>query len=357
VGDGSIQTVTSRDDLGRVYQTTETGDAAGCPWITTQGTQRIVPGSPSQPGFGYQVASNPYCSGTDPTMGWTLTESDTMGRVVNVTHYGGATIPSPGSPSSCSGAVCYTYGANTTGSTMAVTDEAGVSRAMTSDGLGRMTQVLDGTGVTTSYQYALSNLTSVSQSGQSRSFSYSSLNRLLSATNPESGTISYTYDPDGNLATRTDNRGTILCFGTLSGSTCSFSNYTGYNTLNQPLLKQYSDGTPNVAYTYGTATTHCPSSLYSVGRLCSVSNSVSTTAFAYNDQTGKVTASTQTTPTSGGTSYPFSYLYNLNDGLTQETYPSGRTVSCGYNSAGRVNQIVQGVPVRVNNNETHGVKV
>jgi YD repeat-containing protein len=38
------------------------------------------------------------------------------------------------------------------------------------------------------------NLNFVSQSGQTRSFAYSTLGRLTSATNPESGTPSYLYD-------------------------------------------------------------------------------------------------------------------------------------------------------------------
>lgn len=327
---GWIQTVTYRDDLQRAYQTTETSDVSGCSLITTQSTQGVAYGSL----FSYQLASNPFCSGADSTMGWTVTESDSMGRVVNVSHSPGSTIPSPGSPSSCSSNTCYSYGANSTGSTTAVTDEAGVSRATSADSLGRMTQVLDGSGLTTYYGYALSNLVSVTQVAQSRTFGYSSLNRLLSATNPENGTICYNYDADGNLSSI---GGNSLCTPTRPATET-----LTYNSLNQVLSKNYSDGTPSVSYTYGTTGSHCPSSLYSVGRTCSVSNSASTTSFGYNDQTGKVTTSTQTTPSSGGTSYGFSYAYNLNDGLVQETYPSQRVVSYGYNSAGRVNKVVQG---------------
>ena len=35
-----------------------------------------------------------------------------------------------------------------------------------------------------------------------RTFVYNSLSQLTSATNPESGTISYTYDSDGNVLTK-----------------------------------------------------------------------------------------------------------------------------------------------------------
>src|SRR5438128_1178786 len=58
-------------------------------------------------------------------------------------------------------------------------------------------QDIAGTGFLTSYQYdTLGNLTQVNQNGIGpRTFAYDSLSRLTSATNPESGTISYTYDP------------------------------------------------------------------------------------------------------------------------------------------------------------------
>ena len=64
-----------------------------------------------------------------------------------------------------------------------------------------------GIGATTTYTYdALDNLTGVTQLGVvGRSFSYSSLGRLTSATNPEtgplgaSGTSTSAYDGDGNL--------------------------------------------------------------------------------------------------------------------------------------------------------------
>jgi YD repeat-containing protein len=61
----------------------------------------------------------------------------------------------------------------------------------------------------TLYAYdALGNLLRVDQKGsapsdstqwRTRTFTYDSLSRLLTANNPESGTISYTYDGDGNL--------------------------------------------------------------------------------------------------------------------------------------------------------------
>ena len=152
------------------------------------------------------------------------------------------------------------------------------------------------------------------------------MGRLTSATNPESGIIAYSYDNNGNLAARIDARGVALCFGAWNGSTCDSTN--GYNHRNQPLVKQYSDGTPAVSYAYGGCTA-------GAGRLCTVSNSVSATAYAY-DVLGRITGSTQTT---AGTAYPFTYAYKLNNALSQITYPSGRVVSYDFDAGGRVQHV------------------
>ena len=83
---------------------------------------------------------------------------------------------------------------------------------------------------TTSYAYdTLNDLTLVCQGAalvsglcpsgtQSRAFVYDSLARLKSATNPESGTTSYTYDYNGNLTYKTDSNGndTTLAYDALN---------------------------------------------------------------------------------------------------------------------------------------------
>ncbi|PYR81184.1 MAG: hypothetical protein DMG18_16735 [Acidobacteria bacterium] len=78
-----------------------------------------------------------------------------------------------------------------------ITDPASKVRQQKRDPLGRLTQVIEdpndlnpnGLNYSTTYSYdALDNLTGVVQGVQSRSFVYSSLSRLTSATNPESET-------------------------------------------------------------------------------------------------------------------------------------------------------------------------
>src|SRR5438270_12412368 len=85
------------------------------------------------------------------------------------------------------------------------------------DAFGNLTQVIEwdpegtGTQYTTTYAYdMLDHLTTVTMprpSGtQTRSFSYGNPPGafLLSATNPENGTVTYTYGSGGTLATKTD---------------------------------------------------------------------------------------------------------------------------------------------------------
>jgi YD repeat-containing protein len=113
-----------------------------------------------------------------------------------------------------------------------VTDQAGKQRRSITNALGQLARVdepnsannlgtIDAPVQATNYSYeALGNLKTVEQPGttaahcgtttvpcnQTRSFSLRSLSRLRSATNPESGTITYVYDNNGNLKTKTDAR-------------------------------------------------------------------------------------------------------------------------------------------------------
>jgi len=85
----------------------------------------------------------------------------------------------------------------------------------------------------TSYGYdTLGNLISVLQNGsRSRSFSYDSLSRLLTSTNPKSH-HHLLLQSDGPVLTKTDARGIVTCSGAWSGSTCNAS--TGYDALHRP---------------------------------------------------------------------------------------------------------------------------
>jgi RHS repeat-associated protein len=280
----------------------------------------------------YRLASNPYRASTsagasgEETMGWTLTTFDTMGRVLRAETFSGSALPSPwGTNSNSTGATTYTYdGYNTT-----TIDQAGATRVTTTDGLGRLTQVIErgagpnGTDAYTYYGYdGLDDLATVTQGVQTRAFSYDSLSRLTKAVNSESGTTCYAYDNDGNLQSRTQ----------AANSSCGGGIVTSYayDNLNRMTSKVMPEGTVTYQYDLGS---------YGIGHLYSVTFGGASTTYSAHDPLGRVTAHTQVF---AGIPYNFSYSYNGSDDLTSMTYPSNRQVVFGHDTAGRVNQVSAG---------------
>src|SRR5262249_33732680 len=262
-------------------------------------------------GYTYRLASNPYRATNDPTMGWTRTKVDQMGRTVEVTHFSNATKPSPWESNSTStGTSTVSYDSDQ----QTATDEASVHRRTTVDGLQRSTQVEEGgTPASTIYTYdLLNNLNGVNQSGQLRSFQYSSLGRLTSATNPESGTSTYGYYDNGSLKFKIDARG-------------ARSDQVD-DHLSRVATTTHNDGTPTVTYAYapnGVANDPVCSGAnnFRAGRLSSVSSTASSYEYKCYDSLGRVQRSTQTT---NGQSYTFSYTYKVGGMLESITYPSNR---------------------------------
>ena len=89
-----------------------------------------------------------------------------------------------------------------------------------------------------------------------RSFAYDSLSRLTSATNAESGTITYSYDPNGNLTSKTSPA------PNQTGSATVTTTYS-YDALNRLTHKSYSDTntlapTPPVGFSYDQSTVWGP---------------------------------------------------------------------------------------------------
>lgn len=144
--------------------------------------------------------SNPFRPWQSEMAIWTTSAFDALGRMTSVTTPDSAVVST-----------------NYSGNAVTVTDQMSKGRKSVTDGLGRLTSVYEdpsGLNYQTSYAYdTLGNLTTVTQGAQTRTFVYDSLKRLTSALNPESGTISYTYDSNGNLATKTDARTITATYG------------------------------------------------------------------------------------------------------------------------------------------------
>ena len=329
--DGKLQTITQYDQLGRVRKV-RTSD--GVPLSTNPTAQDgIKVATTYRMGSGPRViTSTPYRNLTDATLEWNCTQHDQLGRVIAVAMFKGST-----EPVDCQSTTNRT--ANTAvvydGDRMQVTDPAGKRRDQYRDALGRITQAVEAPtslNYSTNYQYdPLDNLRQVTQADgtitQTRTFTYSSLGRLLSAANPENGTIAYTYNPDtGDLLTRTDARGFAVA-------------YT-YDGLHRLTFKDYSgDGsaTPDVTYEYYTTAATAPNK----GQLKSVISSAATMTYSNYDTLGRFRTNTQQV-TGSAAVYTLRYTYWLNDEWKTLRYPSGRIVTFGTDDAGRANKVSAG---------------
>ena len=85
------------------------------------------------------------------TMGWTLSTIDNMGRVTRIETFSGSALRSPwGSNPNSTGFTHYEYSGSSSGYDTTATDQAGVTRVMSYDGLGRLVPVTEREIVATS---------------------------------------------------------------------------------------------------------------------------------------------------------------------------------------------------------------
>ena len=177
------------------------------------------------------AVSMPYAPGQTPV--WTRYTYDSSGRTL--------TIVKPDAASTTK----YAYAANQT----TITDPAGKWKTFTSDAFGNLLTVTEpdpnlGT-VATNYTYnSVNQLTRVDMTRagvpQARIF-YWTGSDLTSATNPENGTVNYTYDGAHHVLTRTDAK--------LNKTQYTYDIY-GRLTLTQHLVSGTEDLTQRVTYYY-----------------------------------------------------------------------------------------------------------
>ena len=340
-GDGKLQTETRYDQLGRVVRLRSSDgpdlDSAGTNGIHVE-TQYLE----AQNQLPQTVVSTPYRARTDATVEWTYARMDLLGRTTHVAAFKGSTPPTDClSALNRTGVTTTAYDAATT----TTTDPAGAAMAHVHDGLGRLTRVIEAPGVLgyqTSYVYdPLDNLLTVTQGVQTRAFEYSSLSRLRSATNPESGTTHYCYDDAGNLKSRTDARvtlpssaldtaGNLICPASAAHATAIYA----YDDLQRLLTIDYSDTTPDVTYAY-----HMSGSP-NIGQLKSIFSDAAKAIYSY-DTLGRIVTQSQTIAGHPDT-FSFAATYYLNDALNTQTYPSGRMVRYDVDDAGRVKKVSAG---------------
>jgi RHS repeat-associated protein len=318
--DNALLTKTLYDGLGRTTESRQY--ESGTNYIAVQ-TQYDGLGRACK-------TSNPFRPYLFETAVWTTTAFDALSRATSVT-----------TPDTAVMTTAYS------GNAVTVTDQGGKLRRSISDAVGRLTRVdepdannnLDSGGSPiqpTYYTYdVLDDLTGVSQGVQSRTFVSDSLKRLTSATNPESGTVNYGYDANGNLTSKVDAR--------------SITTTIAYDAINRITSKSYNDNpqTPTISYFYDAQTLPAGAPTfsrgYSTGRLIAVTyGSGSEGTYRGYDEMGRVVTQYQSTDSAN---YLVEATYYANSALHTQTYPAvpgagdRRVVSYTNDPAGRLGSL------------------
>jgi RHS repeat-associated protein len=278
------------------------------------------------------TVSNPHRSGNSSTDGISTTYYDALSRAVQVIDQDGSVIHTDYSQLP----------------TVTVTDEAGKARKSQTDALGRLIRVWEdpsGLNYETDYQYdTLNNLLRVDQKGsaasdgtqwRTRLFTYDSFSRLLTAYNPESGTISYAYDADSNVFTKT-------APAPNQTGTATVTTTYNYDALNRLTSKTYSDGvTLSANFAYDGAGWWGITQTNTVGRMQEawLGQCCGAVIFGY-DAVGRVVLDNQCLPDycpSGGV--PLNYTYDLLGDMTSYSNGVGVTLSQSFDTTGRVTQL------------------
>src|SRR5262249_19681613 len=171
-----------------------------------------------------------------------------------------------------------------------------------------------------------------------RSFTYNSLSQMLSAKNPESGTVSFNYDSDGNISTRTSPA------PNQTGSATVTLTYS-YDPLHRTTQKSFSDGvTPTVKYGYDAiAPVGCtlPTLIINngIGQRTGMCDAAGAEAWSY-DITANVGWKVTDARITNGITKSTVIQDNLAGSPAILTYPSGRSVTYSYDFAGRATSAV-----------------
>jgi RHS repeat-associated protein len=325
--EGSKTSVSVIDGMGHVQQTQLTSDPEGIDCVDTvyNGMGQV------------QSVSNPHRLGTSTTDGTTVVTYDALNRKANQTEPDG-------------GVLKWSYSDNTTAYITAFTDEANLTWTRQSDSFDRLTKVIEPAGTPTSYTYsALNDLTAVTQVGnpsvneigttakeipRTRSFTYDSLSRLITAQNPEtgidcygqwsgssvgSGTCQNGYDANGNLLYKTNANNVVM--------------YYTYDNLNR-LLTKYTTASVNGwvddGYLYDQPFGN------GIGRLTHTGSSTSGTSIGYDSMGRIILTAESTRDIPWSSNLGFTATYDLVGDLTSLNYPDGRKIMETWDGAGRL---------------------
>ncbi len=342
----TMQSKTVMDAAGHVIQTQFLSDPEGVDYVDTvyDGLGRV-----------YSI-SNPYRTTSDSTYGITTYGYDSLNRkTLQLQSDGGLLQWCYDSVASSSQTNCSANASTKTNTTWVdSSDEIGNHWQRAYDAFDRLMSVMEPNGTSTSpsmetdYAYdGLNDLVGVTQNGNNsanarvRTFAYDSLGRLYSAANPESGTITYTYDGNSNLISRLTPR------AGQTGTAQTTTSYT-YDALNRlTLITHLNPNTTKQEYSYdGTTLTGCPQpsppvitgAANLVGRRSATCAAKSASSYSY-DVMGRVTTESSKYAGTATKTFNISYSYYKDGSVNTITYPSGDVTTYTVGSAGRVTQV------------------
>jgi len=191
---------------------------------------------------------------------------------------------------------------------------------------------------------------------QSRFFLFDSLGRLIRVRQPEQNTnsavtltdpvtgnadwsLAFTHRATGSIETTTDAKGAVTTFSYDNLERVHQRSYTLPQTTD---VKKVTSPTATVSLKYDGVLSPAPNNPnpvivpFSKGALTEVANGIATTQLTGFTNLGRVSASQQITD---GQVYTFHYEYNFAGALTKEIYPSGRTISNGFDTAGDLSSV------------------
>jgi RHS repeat-associated protein len=251
---------------------------------------------------------------TDPTGAQTQATYDSRGRKITTTQL---------VRQNTSAAYTTTYGYDDAGNQTSVTTPAGVTTRAAYNPLGEMTSSTDGGGNTTSFAYNLNGQVDkvTLPDGSGATATYDQAGRMtglaqLNAAGTALRSAAAGYDPDGNMTSSTDFRGTT--------TTATYDPTGELTTLTQPVT-----ATKNIQYGFGYDLNGNPTQ--------QTDGNGNTTWTTYNSRglpqvitepaTARYTSAADSTTTN---------VYDAGGNLVQQTLPGGVQVTSSYDPMGRV---------------------
>lgn len=357
------------DGLGRPTKSYLYDGTSGTPWVVTE-TKYDSLNRTAQVSNPYRVAT----VGTTGSADWTTTVYDAESRITHVFTPDGAHVDTE-------------YGVNTItpiATTVTVTDQALRKRRSLIDAFGRLVRVdepacphtpclqnevpdlgnVSSPNQPTLYTYILDELVTVTQGTQTRYFMYDSLGRLIRARNPEQSVnsnlnlsdslipnsqwcMSYAYDDNGNLVVKTDARGvsTHYKYDRLNRITQRWYNNSSavQDTPTSETLPTGVAVSPQANFYYDLHLSTSPFFDFqnqdsSRGRLTAVTYGTNSTEGDYYryDSLGRVFSKIQRIASKD---FLITAQFNKADAITLLTYPSNRSVTNAFDTAGRLNSM------------------